>query len=456
MGCNIKKKRKGWLNIKEKITNLMLSQNIRLISWKNEQGKEVIEFAPRVAHVRNWVELLDRFGRIFEGEFAYSSQNGKVILSFASDRRYLLLLKSVLEAREYEYSYHHGSGEVFDIKLGFSCNNNCIHCVIKPNIWDMKEKNPDSIVLDSGFGMHCSCDLSYEQVIEVIDCHPIVSTYVLTGGEPTVRSDFLKILQWLYYSRPNSAVTIQSNGRAFADLDFARATTRYIRYPSAAIAVHGNEETHNAIVNNRKDHGNPFQETMKGIRNLLRLFGPNAIRTEMVLSKRNVDDIFDSVRYQHEDLGVRMIGISYPHLCGFPEEIIQLLAPSMQQLVPLIINLNQYVLTHPDLEIYIEAVPWCVFVHNIEGDILLKTFEMTSMEHVKTSMLGELRADFPEVWANDHVKPEWCSECLYNGLCVGVWEETAYLNFDAIKPITAIDPQIEHFIDRCKRRDKGE
>jgi len=96
-----------------------------------------------------------------------------------------------------------------DLKLGYACNNNCIHCVIKDNY--------DSCV-KKGININLS----------TLDCYELMKIarkegakyMTLTGGEPTLRKDIFDILH--YAKSLNFRIFLQSNGRAFYYLPFTK------------------------------------------------------------------------------------------------------------------------------------------------------------------------------------------------------------------------------------------
>ena len=70
--------------------------------------------------------------------------------------------------------------QLIDLKVAFSCNNNCIHCVISDKT---QEK-----------------DLSLEQIKELVNGY--IKQYgeiqlTLTGGEVTIRKDFTQLMEFV-------------------------------------------------------------------------------------------------------------------------------------------------------------------------------------------------------------------------------------------------------------------
>lgn len=346
------------------------------------------------------------------------------------------IMSKVIQRKEYIFPERKHQ-RYYDLKLGYSCNNNCIHCVIKPNLVNFQREDSDSIILDSGIGMQCTRDLSYPDIISLFRSKDFenVGRLTITGGEPTIRKDLINILKWLYYNRPDIQISIQTNGRFLSNYDFAREIRRYSRAIGFVFAIHGNEETHNFIVNNRKDEGNPYQETVQGLRNVLSLFSKREtnIRIETVLSKYNYNEAYDVIREFHEQYDIEHAGISYPHLEGFAPDKVREIAPVMKDLVPMLKALNDYAHEHCDLLIEYEEIPDCIHRQYTSS---LKLGNMgIRWDGISVNYLGEQMDDFYKVWLRCHSKALQCENCIKNNSCIGVWWENLEINLDSIIPI---------------------
>jgi len=327
-------------------------------------------------------------------------------------------------------------GRLFDIKLGYSCNNNCRHCVIKPNIFMLEECFPGSIKIDTGIGMFCERDLKFEEVIKIFRSEAFreANCVCLTGGEPTIRKDFIDILRWLYYNKPEISVVIQTNGRNLSNIRLVEKIKRYTRKIQFVVAIHGPEEVHNYIVNNRKDHGNPYQETVKGILNLHDVFGANLdMRTEMVLSNYNYKYICESIEEQYLKMGVRNVGISYPHLQNFSEDYVKEVAPPMNKLFDMLKGLHNLMDKHPDLLILSEEIPYCVYAQAVDTVRVVDVSMRNDEPYV--SYLEQLQTNFTDTWRTSHKKADGCSACARNSCCPGVWKENFEINKDCLIPV---------------------
>jgi MoaA/NifB/PqqE/SkfB family radical SAM enzyme len=77
----------------------------------------------------------------------------------------------------------------FDLKVGFYCCQDCVHCVVK----DYRKYE----------------DLSLEQIKQIISNIPKEDGITITGGEPTLRTDFMKIMR---LCQNHKSIGLQTNG----------------------------------------------------------------------------------------------------------------------------------------------------------------------------------------------------------------------------------------------------
>lgn len=403
----------------------------------------MIIIAPERA--KGWSDLIMKLNFIYGDCLSIEKQNTENTYKITfSEKQIEVALKNLNYAvmkNEY-FLWGQSSGIIYDVKLGISCNNNCFHCVIKPTVLCAKKKSPESVILDSGLGMWHTQDPSFRELINRISFKKNISSIVLTGGEPTIREDFVVILKWLYYNRPDVQVTIQTNGRNLANENLVKSILRYTRDNIFfVIAIHGTEVTHNNIVNNRREQGNPFKETLMGIKNLLK-YNLKNIRTEIVISNKNKNELAEAVRFQHEELGISIIGISYPHLFAFSKKDRIKIAPPMGDLILEIKKINKYLEKTPNLQVLTEEIPPC-FYAKIDEPIYIQAF---GTPETKTSVCcydGCIIEDFNISWKNDHKKIPSCAECLIDRECPGVWKETLDLNRETLSPLKELIKKVE-------------
>jgi molybdenum cofactor biosynthesis enzyme MoaA len=97
-------------------------------------------------------------------------------------------------------------------------------------VWALEREGAE-LYHDPAFGLRCSRDLAFDEVVKQLMSAEVYSagTVTITGGEPTIREDFIDILMWLYYNRPDKAVAIQTNGRRLSDLNLVKSVRRFTR-----------------------------------------------------------------------------------------------------------------------------------------------------------------------------------------------------------------------------------
>lgn len=282
----------------------------------------------------------------------------------------------------------------FDLKLGFRCNNNCKHCVVAD-----KRKTED---------------LSKEEVFNMMKeiPDPLNTSIQITGGEPTLY-DYLPEL--LKESKERGLFTlIQSNGTGFADEAFLLECSPYI--DDVHIAIHScYPEIHDKIVGTK----GMWEKTIKGLDNLIKHKVP--ITTQTVLSKYNIDSLYDTFSFiQKKKPGVRM-SMTYPHMNGnawkYREEVAfrysdkrEVIQKTLEEFYPFIFS---------------EAIPYCHLhpyahlVESMERDI----FEGVPREGIDCSFSKEAVKDYNYLNLEDHRKTPYCRKCMYDEVCIGVWKE---------------------------------
>jgi radical SAM protein with 4Fe4S-binding SPASM domain len=187
-----------------------------------------------------------------------------------------------------------------DLVLTYRCNNNCGHCYVA------RDRNFPELDTES---MKKILDVLWEVGVPHV---------ALTGGEPTMRDDFLELIE--YGQKKGFVMGIITNGRKFADKNLVKqAIQKGLDYAQITLESH-NKEIHNKMVG-----ADGFDETIQAIKN----FESEDIffMTNTTLCKHNLDGIKDTIKYLH-DLNVKTFacngliysgkGKEFEH--GIPEE----------------------------------------------------------------------------------------------------------------------------------------
>lgn len=176
---------------------------------------------------------------------------------------------------------------MLDIKVGYSCNNNCIFCAVKN---------------------HEQKDRTFEEYDKIITKERTNNNDItITGGEVSIRNDFLDIISRAFELKYN--INIQSNGRMFSNSRFAYVTSQF-NISEFLISIHGhNSEIHDLLTQSRGS----FDQTVCGIENLISL--GNKVVTNTVLMKENINYMKD-LCILLSSLNINEILLSYPDITG--------------------------------------------------------------------------------------------------------------------------------------------
>ena len=314
---------------------------------------------------------------------------------------------------------------MYDIKVGFTCNNNCWHCVVA-------NKRPTE-------------DLTFEEIKKIVDSVDKEEGITLTGGEVSIRPDFFDIVK--YCKDTGHSVQIQTNGTGFANKELCHKVAPYL--DSVLIAIHSCEESiHNDIVGCTNKDKSMYQLTIQGFDNLIDegVF----LNTQTVLSSKNIESLYDTYAFLQKKKPGILMHMTYPHPMGSAytnaEGVVLNFSEINKYIKPCLRDFGEYLL--------LEAIPLCyVFPYNTN---VLYNFDMAlkvtpTIRHGFDASLKDLRfvKDYNKNDLGTKYKGPLCDKCGFNNLCVGVWEEYKEFHnkdFDLL-PIEHLD---ERAIDTIK------
>lgn len=313
----------------------------------------------------------------------------------------------------------------FDLKMGFTCNNFCTHCVI-----EAKKETPD---------------YTTAQIKSIIDSVPRGDTIGFTGGEATIRADFLALAK--YAKDTGHSTALQTNGTRFEDMEFAELAVRYI--DDVLIALHSSEETiHDDIV-----AGNGmWKRTVLGIRNLAEL-GAN-FSTQTVISKLNMHTLADTYDFIQAIAPGTWMSMTYPHPNGGAWKNRHLVCPSFTELKP---HMHKALAKYASL-LRTEAIPLCYIYpyheelgFNFDSQILTTGDEAhggIDPANATCDLFDEFGRieDYRLADLSEKRKGPRCKECVFNDKCPGVWKEYVSMYYDQFDlfPIKSLDKEFAH------------
>jgi organic radical activating enzyme len=298
----------------------------------------------------------------------------------------------------------------FDLKVGFTCNNNCVHCVVA------EKRN--------------TLDLTTQEIKDVINKVPNGDTIIFTGGEPSIRKDFIELMD--YTVQTGHRISIQTNATGFTD-DMTKEFAQYKNNVDIVlVAIHSfKKDIHDKIV----QHEGMFEQTMIGFKNLLKY--NIECNTQTVLTRLNMNTLFNTFVFIQEECPGIFMNMTYPHCCGN--------AFTNRDLIPSYTELKEQVNKTFDMffdYIKIEAIPLCC-LNNKEkafGSLidlkLLRNDPFDNVSGLDPANRDEHRKLFDEngyipnykiAQLGDKRKGPRCKECVYDKCCPGVWKE--YIEF---------------------------
>ncbi len=290
-----------------------------------------------------------------------------------------------------------------DIKLGYSCNNECIHCVIS----DFKDK-----VLKQGLPEDIS-EQNYRQ--ELLDSRKRAERVVFTGGEPTIRKELPELVA---FARDiGFSITMQTNGRRLADSNFAAALCS-IAPIDFCIALHGpNAEIHDKITQKEGS----FYETVQGIRNVMEMRkNSGRLSGKLVISKVNAPYLIETVRLMIS-LGFYAINLTFPHACGNARKFFEKVVPRYTDIKEQVLSSIEVCLLNK-ITVDTETMPLC-FLPNVEHLAVEMRFSPDEYSELKQYGSDEKILDWNKIRLEIKQKFPQCKECRFDKVCEGPWIE---------------------------------
>ncbi|MFC1474752.1 radical SAM protein [bacterium] len=277
-----------------------------------------------------------------------------------------------------------------DIKVGYTCNNFCKHCVVGNRREYIQDRSTNEI----------------KQILE--ESVETAQGVVFTGGEVTLRKDVFELVGFardLGYEY----IEIQTNGRMFAYMEFCR---RMVDAGASffVMALTGHiPEIHNYITGT-----NSFRQIVKGIVNLKKL--KQKVGTNTVVSKINYRHLPDIARLSAK-LELDQIQFAFTHILGHAKDNYLSVIPRKAIIMPYIKDGIRIALA-ADIFPMTEAIPFC-FMRDYEAFVAEKY-----IADAKIYDIGFTIDDFTEVrQAEGKVKVEKCKRCCYYQTCEGPWRE---------------------------------
>ncbi len=284
-----------------------------------------------------------------------------------------------------------------DIKVGFECNNCCKFCVQanKKNVYQSKS------------------NIEIKEIIkETVNSHNEV---VFTGGEPTIRSDFLDLVKYAQKMGFES-IYIQSNGRMFFYEDYCQKVIK-AGANVFGLAIHGhNPEVHDSLTN----ADGSFKQTLQGIKNLVNL--NQVVLVNIVVTKLNYKYL-PKIADMLIGIGVNKYQFAFIHInpiIANSQKLINEIVPKKSEIIRYVKEgLDRGINAGIKTAVATEAIPFC-FLEGYEDYIS----ENGKIPNGSVYDAKQIITDYQKHRLDKGKKKDQrCIECKYYKICEGPWKE---------------------------------
>jgi cyclic pyranopterin phosphate synthase len=278
------------------------------------------------------------------------------------------------------------------LRVGYKCNNKCIFCVVDGG-------NPGEF-------------FSYSSIKKLLEENRRYHNHVvLTGGEPTIRKDFFKILELCH--RLGYSILLQTNARMFSYPGFCEKLKKYNLELSININSY-DEKSHDLTTG----VGGSFRQTIRGIKKLQRL--KFRILSKIMLTKINYKNVLDTAKFA-DSLGLNEIWLVFLTPFGSSRRNFESVVPSYSEVGPLVNETLSWLKKNSKAKVGIEGFPYCCLPKEFRGHV---TEEYLNEESLHGEFPGRSKYNCKrERVLRQKQKFDFCSACKFNNKCEGVYKE---------------------------------
>lgn len=296
------------------------------------------------------------------------------------------------------------------LRLGFQCNQNCNFCVVMDMV---KATNFAEEPIDI---QKIEDDLrKYRKEYDIVE---------LSGGEPTIRKDFFKIVELAY--RTGYQIELVTNGRMLSYEKFCYWLKDY-NLRLVMVCLHSaNPNIHDAVTGVKGS----FDETVKAIKNL-RAKGVHVLG-QILVTKSNYQNLLDIVNVM-VDSGVTEIRFTFLCPGGNAELNFKSLVPKYSEVIPYVTKVVSW-LNSRKINVDLKTFPYCCVdprFRDIVADEKMITGAITYGKQDVPFYVSKINRI-----SNLKQKFDSCKECKYEPKCEGVWKNYVAKNGnEEFKPI---------------------
>ena len=301
--------------------------------------------------------------------------------------------EEILEKLRDEYNEDFSMRNLFEIRVSLYCNNDCIHCFIASR---PKESH-----------------YSYEQITNMIDGAK-EKMIGLSGGEPSIHPDFLRILK--YIKSVGKRCSVQTHGRAFSNKKFTEECSKYI--DQIMIPIHSSyDNVHDRVT--RVDGS--CKETWAGIKNLRDQ--DIQVVTQTVVNRENYKELLKiGNKIQKTIPGSRMV-FTFPQAIGSAKT--KDVVPTYTEIYPYLQQLFRKWAHH----IHTHYFPPCMIFPYTD---LVTCIDLVEFK-LEIPGMDILDGDWEKInygeYKNQNIRAPECDTCSFSKDCYGIpkgYQELGY------------------------------
>lgn len=287
-----------------------------------------------------------------------------------------------------------------EIYITNRCNQNCFFCSADAN-------SPTCYIKED----------KLENIKDTLrELRRISDRIKITGGEPTIRKDFLEIVKYAK-TLGFKKIIIESNGQNFSIFPFTQKTVE-AGANDFFISLHG----HNAkLQDSLTQSPGSFLKTTKGIINLKKL--NQKVGINVVINTKNYRSLSKIIVLLNK-LKVDSITLSFIIVSGRAEQNKKII-PKMTEVLPYLKKAVSAAL----VEIRITHFPFCLLGKLNKYNTWIKTQGKTIIDNPNFIITIEPKDKHDR-------KGEGCKKCRYDKICFGLREGyVALYGLDELKPV---------------------
>jgi len=255
------------------------------------------------------------------------------------------------------------------------CNSRCIMCT---NPSDFRAKDPYKHYSFKKLKKRISGIRIFDNKGNLID-----DKIILTGGEPTIHPDFLKIFSFIRKKFPQLIIEFDTNGRRFYYASFVKEVLSFGRM-NIYISLHGfDKKSHDAVT---RTPGS-FLQTVKGIENILKYknLGLHELELRIIITKLTYQYIEKILKFIKEDFPqVDRIVVIFMEMEGQAGDNFKIVGLTYSQFQKFIPKIAKWIPKFKEFRFY--HFPLCVIERSLWKYVwrTLPAYEITFLPRCKT------------------------------------------------------------------------